>query len=90
MSANWTWQETQHLQSGKPFHAGGLPWQVIRYLRMIAVITPYAQFRFAYRAEDERNSVRFSFVRRTDKMPAPPTVRTVESLSYIKVLQPLT
>ena len=57
--------------------AGALMWQVIRYLRMIAVITPYAQFRFAYRAEDERNSVRFSFVRRTDKMPAPPTVRAV-------------
>ncbi|KAK9840997.1 hypothetical protein WJX81_004968 [Elliptochloris bilobata] len=47
--------------------------KVIRYLRMIAVITPYAQFRFAYRAEDERNSVHFCFVRRTDKMPAPPT-----------------
>lgn len=48
--------------------------QVIRYLRMIAVITPYAQFRFVYHAEDDRNSVRFSFVRRTDKMPAPPMV----------------
>ena len=47
---------------------------MIRYLRMIAVITPYAQFRFTYRAEDERNSVHFVFVRRTDKMPAPPTV----------------
>ena len=47
---------------------------MIRYLRMIAVITPYAQFRFTYRAEDERNSVHFVFVRRTDKMPAPPMV----------------
>ena len=63
--------------------AGELLWQVIRYLRMIAVITPYAQFRFAYRAEDERNSVRFSFVRRTDKMPAPPTVRTISHYSML-------
>ncbi len=57
--------------------------QVIRYLRMIAVITPYAQFRFAYRAEDERNSVHFVFVRRTDKMPAPPTVCLFGFLSYV-------
>lgn len=45
-----------------------------RYLRQIAVITPYAKFSFAYVAEDEKNSIRVNFTRRTDKMPAPPKV----------------
>ncbi|PNH07647.1 DNA topoisomerase 6 subunit B [Tetrabaena socialis] len=35
--------------------------KVIRYLRQIAVITPYAQFSFAYKAEDDRNSMRCMF-----------------------------
>ena len=50
--------------------------QVLKYLRQIAVITPYAQFRFRYTAQDERNSVAVTFVRRTLKMPVPPVVRT--------------
>ena len=46
--------------------------KVLRYMRQIAVITPYAQFRFQYRAEDDKNSLDVTFVRRTDKMPPPP------------------
>lgn len=49
---------------------------MLKYLRQIAVITPYAQFRFRYTAQDERNSVTVTFVRRTLKMPVPPAVRT--------------
>ena len=45
---------------------------ILRYLRQIAVITPYAQFRFEYKAVDERNSAFLAFKRRTDAMPAPP------------------
>ena len=51
--------------------------KILTYLRQIAVITPYAQFRFKYSAaEDERNSVAITFVRRTQKMPVPPAVRS--------------
>ena len=46
-----------------------------RYLRQIAVITPYAEFKFQYAAEDEKSSMKTTFARRTDKMPAPPKVR---------------
>lgn len=46
--------------------------KVLRYMRQIAVITPYAQFSFHYKAEDEKNSVNITFVRRTEKMPPPP------------------
>eukprot|EP00884_Botryococcus_braunii_P009390 jgi/Botrbrau1/18452/Bobra.0072s0035.1 len=46
--------------------------KILKYLRQIAVITPYAQFCFAYKAEDEKNSIRINFVRRTNKMPKPP------------------
>ena len=48
---------------------------MLKYLRQIAVITPYAQFRFRYMAQDDRNSVAITFVRRTLKMPVPPAVR---------------
>lgn len=49
--------------------------KVLRYMRQIAVITPYAQFSFYYKAEDEKNSVNITFVRRTEKMPPPPKVQ---------------
>jgi len=49
-----------------------------RYLRQIAVITPYAKFGFAYIAEAEKNSIRVNFTRRTDKMPAHPKVDLVQ------------
>lgn len=59
-----------------------------RYLRQIAVITPYAEFKFTYTAEEEKSSIRTTFARRTDKMPASPKVhlgsseRTLISLAY--------
>lgn len=46
--------------------------KVLRYMRQIAVITPYAHFTFHYHAEDPKNSLDVTFVRRTDKMPPPP------------------
>lgn len=46
--------------------------KVLKYLRQIAVITPYAQFSFDYIAEDPRNSLKLLFRRRTDVMPPPP------------------
>jgi DNA topoisomerase VI subunit B len=52
-----------------------------RYLRQIAVITPYARFDFAYTGEDARNSVAVTFARRTDKMPPPPQVALLQHQS---------
>lgn len=46
--------------------------KIMRYLRQIAVITPYAQFRFAYEGEGGRGSVAATFARRTDAVPPPP------------------
>ncbi|GIL73715.1 hypothetical protein Vretimale_5397 [Volvox reticuliferus] len=46
--------------------------KIVRYLRQIAVITPYAHFCFIYKAEDDKNSMRINFRRRTDVMPPPP------------------
>lgn len=58
-----------------------------RYLRQIAVITPYARFTFSYIAEDEKNNVKINFTRRTDKMPAPPKVhhpsRTLQTKYFL-------
>lgn len=45
---------------------------ILRYLRQIAVITPYAQFAFGYIAADAKNSVSMMFNRRTDTMPVVP------------------
>ncbi|KAK9809996.1 hypothetical protein WJX72_003097 [[Myrmecia] bisecta] len=46
--------------------------KIIKYLRQIAVITPYAQFNFQFKADDEKSSLDVTFIRRTDKMPEPP------------------
>lgn len=46
--------------------------KVVKYLRQIAVITPYAEFSFFYRAEEEKNNMRLVFRRRTDVMPPAP------------------
>lgn len=46
--------------------------KILRYLRQIAVITPYAQFRFAYAGEGGRGSAAATFARRTDAVPPPP------------------
>lgn len=48
--------------------------KILKYLRQIAVITPYAQFAFKYVAEDDKNSFTTTFQRRTEKMPQPPKV----------------
>lgn len=47
---------------------------ILRYLRQIAVITPYAQFSFRYVAEDPKNSLEMHYKRRTDVMPPAPRV----------------
>ena len=49
--------------------------KILKYLRQIAVITPYSEFTFCYKAEDDKNSVDAVFRRRTSKMPLPPEVR---------------
>jgi len=48
--------------------------KILKYLRQIAVITPYARFTFAYKPEDERagGSLDVEFKRRTTIMPSPP------------------
>ena len=46
--------------------------KILKYLRQIAVITPYAQFSFKYQAAEEKNNVSIDFIRRTDKMPRVP------------------
>lgn len=48
--------------------------KVIKYLRQIAVITPYAQFNFSFVTEDEKHNLKLLFRRRTDTMPPPPKV----------------
>ena len=45
---------------------------ILRYLRQIAVITPYAHFTFEFKAKDAKHSAAMAFRRRTDVMPAPP------------------
>lgn len=45
---------------------------ILRYLRQIAVITPYAQISFKYVSIDGRNDVSMTFKRRTTVMPEPP------------------
>ena len=46
--------------------------KLLRYLKLIAIITPYATFDFRFLAEDNKNSMHHLFQRRTDKMPPPP------------------
>ena len=48
--------------------------KILKYLRQIAVITPYSEFTFQYKAEEDKNSVNATFRRRTTKMPGPPEV----------------
>ncbi|MEW5318661.1 MAG: hypothetical protein WDW38_009866 [Sanguina aurantia] len=48
--------------------------KIIKYLRQIAVITPYAQFAFSYKSEDDKGNLKLLFRRRTDIMPEPPRV----------------
>lgn len=46
--------------------------KIMKYLRQIAVITPYAQFSCDYVAEEDTHSMMTRFHRRSDKMPEPP------------------
>lgn len=47
--------------------------KVFKYLRQIAVITPYAEFTFIYKSEsDDKNNLALKFCRRTDVMPPVP------------------
>ena len=46
--------------------------KIVQYLRQIAVITPYAQFRLTFRGADGRGDLSLAFARRTDKMPRAP------------------
>lgn len=45
---------------------------VLRYLRQIAVITPYAQISFDFKALDSKHDLSMMFRRRTTSMPEPP------------------
>ena len=46
--------------------------KVLKYLQQIAVITPYAEFKFNFKGEGERNAFNTTFERRTSVMPPPP------------------
>ncbi|KAK9847694.1 hypothetical protein WJX84_000913 [Apatococcus fuscideae] len=46
--------------------------KIMKYLRQIAVITPYSHFVFTFKAEDSANDIHVVFARRTEKMPQPP------------------
>ncbi|PSC70486.1 DNA topoisomerase 6 subunit B isoform B [Micractinium conductrix] len=46
--------------------------KALKYLQQIAVITPYSQFKFLFKAEDEKSSLAITFARRTTTMPQPP------------------
>uniref|UniRef100_A0A1D2A4G6 DNA topoisomerase 6 subunit B n=1 Tax=Auxenochlorella protothecoides TaxID=3075 RepID=A0A1D2A4G6_AUXPR len=48
--------------------------KVLKYLQLIAVITPYTQFNFKYVAEEEKQSLNIVFARRTDVMASPPKI----------------
>eukprot|EP00877_Chromochloris_zofingiensis_P003200 jgi/Chrzof1/12881/Cz07g10220.t1 len=48
--------------------------KILKYLRQIAVITPYAQFSFDYKADDDKNNMKLLFKRRTDVMPPAPKI----------------
>ena len=80
---------SQHFQGAKLTVTILGNWQyyrskILKYLRQIAVITPYAQFTFAYKAMDEKNSIHVNFLRRTDRMPRVPQVGTFSIGSHFK------
>lgn len=54
---------------------------VLRYLRQIAVITPYAQISFNFKALDSKHDLSMMFRRRTTCMPEPPQHVPFRSLS---------
>ena len=46
--------------------------KLLRYLKLIAVITPYAEFTFLYEGEGGKGSLVNFYQRRTENMPPPP------------------
>lgn len=66
---NWTGTEISVTIEG---NFGSYKQKLLKYLKLIAIITPYASFDFRYVAEDEKNSFFHSYTRRTDRMPDPP------------------
>ena len=46
--------------------------KILKYLQQIAVITPYAEFSFEFKGDDEKNSFQTTFERRTSVMPPAP------------------
>ena len=54
--------------------------KVLKYLRQIAVITPYAQFQLRFEPEDARGVLVVNYLRRTDAMPVPPKVQLSPAL----------
>ena len=73
--------------------------KVLKYLQQIAVITPYAAFKFKFQGEDEKSVFETTFDRRTSVMPPPPEAtkhhpssvhlelvkRLIESTKYTKL-----
>ena len=53
--------------------------RILKYLRQIAVITPYLRSTFKYTASggDAASAVEITFKRRSEKMPTPPSVHTM-------------
>ena len=46
--------------------------KLLRYLKLIAIITPYAEFTFLYEGEGGKGNIANVYQRRTDSMPPPP------------------
>lgn len=55
--------------------------RILKYLRQIAVITPYLRSTFKYAAAngDAASAIDITFKRRSDKMPPLPSVRFITS-----------
>ena len=45
---------------------------IVRYLRQMAVITPYARFRLNFATRSERGTLALEYARRSEEMPRPP------------------
>lgn len=48
-------------------------WKILRYMRLLAIITPYAQLAFRFfDPENEKANIKIKYARRTDVMPSIP------------------
>ncbi|QDZ22379.1 subunit B of DNA topoisomerase VI [Chloropicon primus] len=66
---NWRGTEISVVIEG---NFGSYKQKLLKYLKLIAIITPYASFDFRFVAEEEKNSFYNTYTRRTDRMPEPP------------------